>query len=150
MMRRSSRLVILDEPFTALDREQRHKFLVRAREIWKDATLLCITHDINESSHFEHVLVLQQGRIVEEGAPANLTGRDSRYRALLEADQATQRVLWSDRAWRKLRIQHGQLSSISSTQTYGHRFREDLLAGTTPGGGYRGLKPQDENSVKVD
>ena len=63
--RPEARLVILDEPFTALDREHRRKILARSRKIWRHATLLCITHDIAASRHFDRVLILEQGRIVE-------------------------------------------------------------------------------------
>jgi ABC-type bacteriocin/lantibiotic exporter with double-glycine peptidase domain len=45
MLRRSPRLVILDEPFSALDREQRREFMRLIRKLWLDATLLCITHE---------------------------------------------------------------------------------------------------------
>ena len=47
-VRPEARLVILDEPFRGLDRQQRHALLGRTRALWQDATLLCITHDVSE------------------------------------------------------------------------------------------------------
>jgi ATP-binding cassette subfamily B protein len=81
-----------------------------ARAVWKDATLLCITHDVNETRDFERVIVLEHGRIVEDGAPLALEATlDSRYRALLRAETALRSGFWADGAWRRLRMRHGNL-----------------------------------------
>ena len=79
------RLVILDEPFRGLDREQRRELLTRARSLWQHATLLCITHDVSETQAFARVLVVEGGQIVEDGPPTDITTRpESRYRAMLD------------------------------------------------------------------
>src|SRR5262249_4895737 len=84
LARRGVRLAILDEPFRGLDREQRCVLLQRARQEWRAATLLCITHDVQSTQAFDRVLVVEQGRIIEDDAPAHLATRpESRYRALL-------------------------------------------------------------------
>jgi len=83
------RLVILDEPFRGLDRERRRVLLQRARQVWSTATLVCITHDVGATQDFERVLVVEDGQIVEDGAPATLSERPgTRYRALLDAEVA--------------------------------------------------------------
>jgi len=110
MLRERTRLAILDEPFRGLDRQQRGKLLKRARELWQDATLLVVTHDVSETRDFPRVLVLDGGRVVEDGAPeelADLPG--SRYAAMLEAEEAVRRGLWSSEVWRRLRIDSGWL-----------------------------------------
>lgn len=110
MLRPGMRLVILDEPFRGLDRERRRELIVRVRNWWRGATLLCITHDVGETRAFERVLVVEGGRIVEDGLPADLEGRpDSRYRALLEAEVAVREGLWSGNAWRRLCLEGGRL-----------------------------------------
>ncbi|MFI5108920.1 MAG: ATP-binding cassette domain-containing protein, partial [Terriglobales bacterium] len=48
LLRAGTRLAILDEPFRGLDREQRRELLQRVRRLWRDVTLLCITHDVSE------------------------------------------------------------------------------------------------------
>jgi len=70
MLRRDARLVVLDEPFRGLDRARRCALLDRARGLWRRATLLCITHDVGETRRFERVLVVDGGRVVEDGSPA--------------------------------------------------------------------------------
>jgi ABC-type bacteriocin/lantibiotic exporter with double-glycine peptidase domain len=111
MMRADARLVILDEPFRGLDRDRRRALLGRARARWRSATMLCITHDVSETRQFDRVLVVEGGRVVEDGAPSALAAREgSRYRALLDADGAVRHGLWTDRAWRRLRLDAGRLS----------------------------------------
>ncbi|HEV3051668.1 MAG TPA: ABC transporter ATP-binding protein, partial [Longimicrobium sp.] len=88
-LRGDARLVVLDEPFRGLDRERRHALLAEARRAWAGATLLCITHDVGETSGFDRVLVVEDGRIAEDGAPADLAARpDSAYARLLAAETA--------------------------------------------------------------
>jgi len=111
MARRDARLVILDEPARGLDRARRRALLDGARELWRDATLLYITHDISDAGDFERVLVIEDARIVEDGAPAQLAARpESRYRALLDAEHAVRRGLWANRKWRRLHMDSGSLS----------------------------------------
>jgi len=105
------RLAILDEAFRGLERGRRRMLLEGARRRWKDATLLHITHDLSETLRFSRVLVMDGGRIVEDGSPEELYRRSgSRYRALLDAEEAAQDCVWSDPAWRKFTMQDGRLS----------------------------------------
>ncbi|WP_437481064.1 ATP-binding cassette domain-containing protein [Sorangium sp. So ce1014] len=111
MLRGEARLAILDEPFRGLDRERRRALLARARRRFRRATLLCVTHDVGETRSFERVLVVDGGRVVEDGAPAELAARPgSRYRALLEAEAAVQRGLWSSGGWRRVTVARGRLA----------------------------------------
>jgi ABC-type bacteriocin/lantibiotic exporter with double-glycine peptidase domain len=111
LLRPGVRLAILDEPFRGLDFEQRHQLLARSREIWRDATLLAISHDIAEAITFPRVLVLEDGRIVEDGDPRELARNpESRFHAMLEAESAIHEELWNNAEWRHLRLQNGQLT----------------------------------------
>ena len=112
LLRAGTRLVILDEPFRGLDREQRRELLLRVRRVWRDVTLLCITHDVSETRAFDRVLVIEGGKIVEDGHPAALADTvASRYRALLDAERAVQLSGWSRGAWRRLFLDNGNLGS---------------------------------------
>jgi ABC-type bacteriocin/lantibiotic exporter with double-glycine peptidase domain len=109
LLGRHVRLVIMDEPFRGLDRRRRHELLARARTLWRDATFLCVTHDISETQTFDRVLVLEAGRIVEDGNPFQLSKRvGSAYARLLEAERAVS-DLWSAPGWRRLRLEDGSL-----------------------------------------
>jgi ATP-binding cassette subfamily B protein len=108
--RRDARLVILDEPFRGLDREKRRELLARARQLWRGATLLCITHDMAETKSFDRVVVVEGGRVVEQGPPQELAARsESRYAQLLAAEERTRSGLWSGALWRRIRIHSGQI-----------------------------------------
>jgi ATP-binding cassette subfamily B protein len=110
LFRRETRLVILDEPFRGLDRQQRGELLRRVRRLFEGVTLLCVTHDVSETEAFDRVLVVEGGRIVEDDAPAVLGGKlDSRYRALLEAENALRHGALSGAAWRHMRLEDGTL-----------------------------------------
>jgi ATP-binding cassette subfamily B protein len=110
LLRPEVRLVILDEPFRGLDREQRRALLATVRALWPQVTLFCITHDVTDTRDFPRVLVVEGGQIIEDGAPAQLAAElDSRYRALLTAEEALLARRWSSLAWRRLRIVDGHL-----------------------------------------
>jgi ATP-binding cassette subfamily B protein len=110
MLRPEVRLVILDEPFRGIDRKRRRELLSNSRRLWRDATLICITHDVGETQSFDRVVVIEQGRAVEDGSPAELLARPgTRYRDLLEAETAVREGLWSSRVWRRLRLDNGRV-----------------------------------------
>ncbi len=109
------RLVILDEAFRGLDRPRRDALLARARELWRDVTLLYVTHDLDEAGLFERVLVVDGGRIVEDASPAVLEADpSSRYAELRTAQQNVGRGFspppsgeWNH--WRRLTLRQGRL-----------------------------------------
>jgi ATP-binding cassette subfamily B protein len=110
LLRAEPALVLLDEPFRGLDRERRRELLARARRRWPAATLLCVTHDIAEVETFPRVLVVADGKIVEDGAPAAL-GSDagSRFAALSAAERRVRASSWSGGIWRRLRLVGGRI-----------------------------------------
>ena len=111
LLRPGVRLAILDEAFRGLDLEQRRELLTRAREIWRGATLIAISHDISEAMGFERVLVIEDGRIVEDGDPLKLAQiPESRFANMLGAEYQVREGLWSSAGWRRLRLEDGALT----------------------------------------
>ena len=110
MLRPNVRLAILDEPARGLDRNRRRELLRQARSAWRDVTMLCITHDVGDTMTFERVLVIDAGRVVEDGAPADLAAMpNSRYRSLIEAEEQVREGMWTAKAWRLMRMEKGTL-----------------------------------------
>jgi len=109
-LKQDARLALLDEPFRGLERTLRRQLLKRARARFAHASLLCVTHDVSETLEFDRVLVLANGRIVEDGAPRDLQrADDSRYAELLRAERDVLREVLSGSGFRKLRLEHGSL-----------------------------------------
>lgn len=111
-LRKDARLALLDEPFRGLERAQRRQLLSRARQRFANATLLYVSHDVSDTVGLDRVLVVEGGRVVEDGAPGALLARpESRYRALREADCAQREALWSASRWNRVRVERGTLSA---------------------------------------
>lgn len=106
-----TRLALLDEPFRGMDRTQRRALLAEARRWWASVTLLCVTHDVAETMSFDRVLVVEGGRIIEDGAPEMLMAGQSRYRDLVEAEAAVGESIWQGDFWRRLTLSGGRLKA---------------------------------------
>jgi ABC-type multidrug transport system fused ATPase/permease subunit len=111
LLQTNVRLALLDEPFRGMDRGQRSALLADARQWWKDTTLLCVTHDVGETLPFNRVLVIENGRIVEDGSPARLAAGPSRYRELLDAETLVRDQMWKGKQWRRIQMHNGRVES---------------------------------------
>ncbi|MHB1306944.1 MAG: ABC transporter ATP-binding protein [Limisphaerales bacterium] len=72
------RLVLLDEPFTALNQSLRRELWWLTRELQREwrLTVLLITHDLTEAYFLaDRVTVLLEGRVVQQGGKAEVYGR---------------------------------------------------------------------------
>ncbi len=111
MNRERVRLVILDEPFRGLDRAQRRRLLIKARQFWQDATLICVTHDVGETLDFQRVLVIENGHVIEDAVPGELVEQlGSRYADLLKAEERVRTGMWASTDWRHLHMENGELT----------------------------------------
>jgi ABC-type transport system involved in cytochrome bd biosynthesis fused ATPase/permease subunit len=110
----TTRLALLDEPFRGMDRTQRRALLAEARTWWASVTLLCVTHDVAETMAFDRVLVVEDGRIIEDGEPASLMARKSRYHDLVDAEAAVEESIWKGDFWRRLTLSDGGLKARES------------------------------------
>jgi len=112
MLRRNTRLVVLDEPFLGLERDRRRTLLTHARQRWEACTLLYVTHDISETRAFDRVLVVENGRLVEDGEPLHLAQTMStRYRRMLQTQESVMRRMISNGDWKRIRLESGRIVS---------------------------------------
>jgi subfamily B ATP-binding cassette protein MsbA len=71
-------ILILDEATNALDVATERAFQEALAAFAKQRTVIIVAHRLTSIEHVDHVIVLEGGRVVEEGAPAALlrTGRN--------------------------------------------------------------------------
>jgi ABC-type multidrug transport system fused ATPase/permease subunit len=75
-------ILILDEPMTGLDIESEEAVRDALRRLMRGKTCLLITHDLTSAASADKVLLLEEGRLVEQGHPLELMERGMRYRQL--------------------------------------------------------------------
>lgn len=67
-------IIILDEATSMLDPEGREEVIATIKKIkdQNNLTVLSITHDIDEAANANRILVMQAGKLVKEGSPAEI------------------------------------------------------------------------------
>ena len=110
MLRKNTRLVVLDEPFLGLERDRRRALLAHARQRWEGCTLLYVTHDISETRAFDRVFVMEKGQLVEDGEPLHLAQTPStRYRRMLQTQENVLRRVVASGDWKRIRLESGRI-----------------------------------------
>jgi len=61
---------------------------LRESVLTRGCAVLTIAHRLSTAAEADRVVVLDNGRIVEEGAPSDLAARAGRFAALLELEAA--------------------------------------------------------------
>lgn len=81
---KSSDFIILDEPNSNLDPMTENKMFAHFMELLKERTGLIITHRIGMASMADRIILLENGKICEEGTHQDLMERKGQYRKLFE------------------------------------------------------------------
>ena len=88
---RDSQLLILDEPTAALDARSEYQVFQRFAELTADKMALFISHRFSTVRMADRIVVLESGRIVEEGTHEKLTRMGGRYAEMFELQAASYR-----------------------------------------------------------
>ena len=79
-------VLVLDEPSSGLDAEASRSLVDPLKRLMRDRATLLITHDLTLAAAADEAVVLQDGRVVERGAPADLAGIGGAW-ARLQGDE---------------------------------------------------------------
>ena len=85
---RDAQLVILDEPTASLDARAEYEVFQRFSELTRGKMAVLISHRFSTVRMADRILVLDNGRIVEEGSHGELVARGGRYAELFELQAA--------------------------------------------------------------
>ena len=88
---RDASFLILDEPTAALDADAEFRLFQRFREPAHGKTALLISHHFSTVRMADHILVLENGHIVECGTHADLISQSGRYAHLYSLQAARYR-----------------------------------------------------------
>jgi ATP-binding cassette subfamily B protein len=78
------KVLVLDDPLSAVDARTESLILDAIDRAAKGRTLLLVTHRIAAASRCDRVIVLDEGRVVEEGAPDELLRAGGFYARMAE------------------------------------------------------------------
>jgi len=81
---RNAPILVLDEATSALDTESERAVQAALDELMKNRTTFCIAHRLSTILHADVIVVLDQGKIVEQGRHDELVKRGNVYQKLYE------------------------------------------------------------------
>ena len=85
---RDAQLIILDEPTASLDARAEFEVFQRFAELTRDKMAVLISHRFSTVRMADRILVLEQGRISEQGSHAELLALNRRYAELFHLQAA--------------------------------------------------------------
>jgi ATP-binding cassette subfamily B protein len=81
-MRKDADILVLDEPTASMDAEAEVKIFDRFRELTEDQIAIVISHRFSTVRMADDIIVLDAGKVIEEGSHDQLVARGGRYATL--------------------------------------------------------------------
>lgn len=77
-------IIILDEATANVDPENEEALMQAIHSLTKDKTIIMIAHRLKTVEHADQIIVLNQGRIVEQGKPQELLAKQGLYSRFIQ------------------------------------------------------------------
>jgi len=84
---RRHKLIVLDEPTAAIDPIEETKVYKRFAEISRDKTAIIVTHRLGSVKLADRIVVMKQGRLVEQGTHEELISHNGEYTRLYQSQE---------------------------------------------------------------
>jgi len=78
--------ILLDEPFSALDGPTYRKILKNISPFIAHKTLIIVTHKLGVAQSMDHIYLMHEGRIIEEGSHESLMEKGEKYVSLIKEE----------------------------------------------------------------
>lgn len=80
-------ILIFDDSLSAVDTETEEKIIGHLKEVMKDRTTIIISHRVSSVKHCDQILMLEEGKIIEQGTHQDLRKQKGVYAELYEKQQ---------------------------------------------------------------
>ena len=77
-------IIILDEATSSVDPENEHLLITAIRELTKNKTLISIAHRLSTVREADHIIVIDKGRVVQQGSHKELIKQEGIYKHFIE------------------------------------------------------------------
>ena len=78
---------MLDDCLSAVDTDTEDEILKHLKSITRDRTTIIVSHRISSLKHADNIIVVQNGKIVQQGQHTDLVGIMGYYKELFEIQQ---------------------------------------------------------------
>ncbi len=88
---RDAQILILDEPTSALDAKAEYELFARMRELTRGRTAIFISHRFSTVRLADRIIVIENGRVIEQGSHQELLALDGHYAELFNLQASSYR-----------------------------------------------------------
>ena len=78
------KIYLFDDCLSAVDTETEEEILNNLKQVSKDKTTLIVSHRVSSAKNADHIIILDQGQIIQEGTHEQLNSVDGYYKELYQ------------------------------------------------------------------